>query len=157
MRRGRETGPPVLLLAEDDPGDQELLRRALEASGVTHVLKVVEDGEEAIDYLLRRGAYRDPVASPLPDLLVLDLNMPRADGREVLRVVRETPGLRWLPTVVLTTSTQDRDVTASYELGAQSFVTKPARYADFARVVRILAEHWLDITQLPPGGDPNHG
>ncbi len=154
MRHGRDGEPVVLLLAEDDPADQELVRRSLETTDVPHSLRIVEDGEEALDYLLRRGAYCDPGSSPLPDLVLLDLNMPRTDGRAVLQAVQQTPRLRYVPVVVLTTSSQERDIMSCYELGARSFVTKPARLAEFQHVIRVLVEHWLRVTVLPSAEEP---
>jgi len=124
MRTANKRKPAVILLVEDDRGDQELARRAL-AEGKNHTeLRIVEDGEEALAYLFRRGKYKDPATSPKPDLLLLDLNLPRVDGREVLEQIRADSKLRRMAVVVLTTSRQEEDILRSYELGCNSFITK---------------------------------
>ena len=125
MKTSTKAKPAVILLAEDDRGDQELTRRALEEGKIRNDLRVVEDGEEALAYLYRRGKYKDPATSPRPDLLLLDLNLPRVDGREVLERVRADSKLRRMAVVVLTTSRQEEDILRSYELGCNSFITKP--------------------------------
>ena len=114
MRATSKAKPAVILLAEDDRGDQELTRRALEEGKIRNDLRIVEDGEEALAYLHRRGKYKDPATSPRPDLLLLDLNLPRVDGREVLERVRADAKLRRMAVVVLTTSRQEEDILRSY-------------------------------------------
>ncbi len=142
--------PPVVLLVEDDPGDQELTRRAL-ADGVPDAdLRVVSDGEEALDYLHQRGPYADPADAPRPDLVLLDLNMPKLDGREVLRRIAQAPSLQAIPIVMLTTSQRDLDIEESYRLGCSSFVTKPDDVDSLIRIIRRLGEYWFDLVQLPP-------
>jgi len=140
----------VILLAEDDRGDQELTRRALEQGKIRNELRVVEDGEEALAYLYRRGKYKDPATSPRPDLLLLDLNLPRVDGRQVLEKVRSDSRLRRMAVVVLTTSRQEEDVLRSYELGCNSFITKPVGMDQFIKVIQALEEYWFQIVVLPP-------
>ena len=140
----------VILLAEDDRGDQELTRRALEQGKIRNELRVVEDGEEALAYLYRRGKYKDPATSPRPDLLLLDLNLPRVDGRQVLEKVRSDSRLRRMAVVVLTTSRQEEDVLRSYELGCNSFITKPVGMDQFIQVIQALEEYWFQIVVLPP-------
>jgi CheY-like chemotaxis protein len=140
----------VILLAEDDRGDQELTRRALEGGKIRNELRVVEDGEEALAYLYRRGKYKDPATSPRPDLLLLDLNLPRVDGRQVLEKVRSDSRLRRMAVVVLTTSRQEEDVLRSYELGCNSFITKPVGMDQFIQVIQALEEYWFQIVVLPP-------
>jgi CheY-like chemotaxis protein len=140
----------VILLAEDDKGDQELTRRALEEGKIRNELRIVEDGEEALAYLFRRGKYEDPATSPRPDLLLLDLNLPRVDGREVLERVRADAKLRRMAVVVLTTSRQEEDILRSYEVGCNSFITKPVGMDQFIRVIQALEEYWFQIVVLPP-------
>lgn len=141
----------VILIVDDDPGDQELLRRSLETSEHRLTTRIVEDGEEALDYLMRRGPYADPAVAPRPDLVLLDLNMPKVDGREVLKTIRETPSLAALPVVVMTTSSRMDDIQDCYALGASSFITKPSRFDDFTNIVRSVESYWLTTVQLPNG------
>jgi len=150
MKTATKAKPAVILLAEDDRGDQELTRRALEEGKIRNDLRVVEDGEEALAYLFRRGKYKDPATSPRPDLLLLDLNLPRVDGREVLERVRADSKLRRMAVVVLTTSRQEEDILRSYELGCNSFITKPVDMDQFIRVIQALEEYWFQIVVLPP-------
>lgn len=150
MGAKRKAKAAVILLAEDDRGDQELTRRALEEGKIRNDLRVVEDGEEALAYLYRRGKYKDPATSPRPDLLLLDLNLPRVDGRQVLEKVRSDSNLRPMPVVVLTTSRQEEDILRSYELGCNSFITKPADMDQFTRLIRTLDEYWFRTVVLPP-------
>ena len=145
----RNTKRAVVLLAEDDPGDQELTRRALQEDVLRTTLYVVSDGEETMDFLLRRGDYDKPAAAPRPDLLLLDLNMPKLDGRQVLQQIRKDEGLRSLPVVVLTTSKQEEDIIRSYELGCNSFITKPVGVEAFMRTVRELGSYWFELVTLP--------
>jgi len=150
MKTATKPKPAVILLAEDDRGDQELTRRALEGGKIRNDLRIVEDGEEALAYLHRRGKYKDPATSPRPDLLLLDLNLPRVDGREVLERVRADSKLRRMAVVVLTTSRQEEDILRSYELGCNSFITKPVGMDQFIRVIQALEEYWFQIVVLPP-------
>jgi len=150
MRAAGKAKPAVILLAEDDRGDQELTRRALEEGKIRNDLRVVEDGEQALAYLYRRGKYKDPAASPRPDLLLLDLNLPRVDGRQVLEKVRSDSKLRRMAVVVLTTSRQEEDILRSYELGCNSFITKPVGMDQFIQVIHALEEYWFQIVVLPP-------
>lgn len=142
--------PVTILLAEDDPGDQNLTRRALERARVRNEVRIVEDGEETLDYLFRRGQYADAAAAPRPHLLLLDLNMPKLDGRDVLREIRKTPEFRRLPVVVLTTSREEEDIVRSYDLGVNSYISKPLEIEAFFDVIRKLGEYWFQIVQLPP-------
>ena len=145
--------PAVILLVEDDRGDQELTRRALQEGKIRNELHIVEDGEEALAYLFRRGKYKDPATSPRPDLLLLDLNLPRVDGREVLERIRADATLRRMAVVVLTTSRQEEDILRSYEVGCNSFITKPVGMDHFIRVIQALEEYWFQIVVLPPKTD----
>jgi CheY-like chemotaxis protein len=150
MKAAARANPAVILLAEDDRGDQELTRRALEEGKIHTDLRVVEDGEEALAYLFRRGRYREPASSPKPDLLLLDLNLPRVDGREVLEQVRADSRLRGMAVVVLTTSRREEDIVYSYGLGCNSFITKPVVMDQFIQIIQALEEYWFQIVTLPP-------
>ena len=145
--------PATILLAEDDLGDQELTKRALEEGKVENELYIVQDGEEALDYLFRRGRYTDPETSPRPDLFLLDLNMPKLDGRQVLEQICSIHELRNIRVVVLTTSRQEEDITRSYDLGVHSYITKPVDLDQFFNVIRTLEEYWLQIVVLPAKDD----
>lgn len=143
----------LILMADDDPDDRLLVKDALgecEAeSKVADQLRFVNDGEDLMDYLLRRGHYADPACSPRPDLILLDLNMPRMDGREALREIRNDVELRNIPVVVFTTSRAETDIKLVYNLGANSFVTKPVSFDALVKTVSLLARYWLGIVELP--------
>lgn len=139
----------VILIAEDDPDDRMLTIRALQQNRLANRIKWVEDGEELMDYLYRRGAYDDETA-PRPGLILLDLNMPRMDGREALQAIKAHPDLRRIPVVVLTTSNAERDVVQSYDLGVNAFVTKPVTFESLVSAIKILGNFWLEIVKLPP-------
>lgn len=141
----------VILLVEDDPDDQELTKRAFRSSRLRNELRIVNDGEEALDYLYRRGCFRSPETSPRPSLILLDLNMPRLDGRAVLRRLKDDPALRRIPVVILTTSSLEEDVLRSYELGVNSYVTKPDRMEGFFQAIRDLEHYWFNLVVLPEG------
>jgi CheY-like chemotaxis protein len=143
--------PAIILLVEDNPADQELIRRAVEEGTVCKELRIVEDGEEALPYLFRRGKYQAPATSPKPDLLLLDLNLPRVDGYQVLQEIRADVKLRLMPVVVLTTSSQEKDIVRSYELGCNSFVTKPVGLDQWTGLVQALEKYWFGIAALPAG------
>jgi CheY-like chemotaxis protein len=145
--------PAIILLAEDDLGDQELTTRALKEGKIENELYIVKDGEEALDYLFRRGRYTDPKTSPRPDLFLLDLNMPKLDGRQVLEQICSIHELRNIRVVVLTTSHQEEDITRSYDLGVHSYITKPVDLDQFFNVIRTLEEYWLQIVVLPAKDD----
>ena len=142
------TGRSVeILLVEDDPADVLLTQEALLGSKIRNNLHVVDDGVEALAFLRQEGTYRDV---PRPDLILLDLNMPRKDGREVLADIKEDPGLKTIPVAVLTTSSQDEDILKSYELHANCYITKPVGLEQFATVVQSLDDFWFTIVKLPP-------
>ncbi|HEV8580423.1 MAG TPA: response regulator [Thermoanaerobaculia bacterium] len=147
MRHERK--PTLILLAEDDPDDRVLLRDALTEGRLVNDLRCVEDGEELMDYLHRRGRYAAKNAAPRPGLILLDLNMPRKDGREALKEIKADPGLRQIPVVVLTTSQAEEDVFRSYDLGANSFVTKPLTFKSLVDLMRTLGRYWLEVVELP--------
>ena len=135
-----------ILLVEDDPGDVLMTREALEESKLLHHLEVIDNGESAVQYLKREGPYED---APRPDLIILDLNLPRLDGREVLQYVKTDPNLRQIPCVVLTTSDAEEDVMRSYDLHANAYVTKPVDFDAFTKVVRQIDEFFFTIVRLP--------
>ena len=141
--------PVTLLLAEDDPDDCLLARQALEKSRLDNDLRCVEDGEELLDYLRRRGKYADPKQSPRPGLILLDLNMPRKDGREALREIKSDPRLRAIPIVALTTSKSEEDVVRTYNLGVNSYITKPVRFSALVEVMQAIGKYWFEIVELP--------
>ena len=151
---GGEGGEPTILMADDDPDDRLLARRALEKHGLAGALRTVGDGEELMDYLRRRGPYADPALSPRPSLVLLDLNMPRKDGREALAEMKGDPALRQIPVVVLTTSRSDEEVFRSYDLGANSFVTKPVTFDGLSAVMQTLGLYWLRTVSLPSDPPP---
>src|SRR5512139_461692 len=138
--------PIEVLLVEDDPGDVLLTKEAFEDNKVKNNLHVVNDGEEAIRFLRREG---DHASAPRPDLVLLDLNLPRKDGREVLEEVKGDPELRSIPVVVLTTSEADEDILRSYHLHANAYVTKPVDFEQFIRVVRQIDDFFVTVVKLP--------
>ena len=141
--------PIVILLADDDADDRMLARDALKESRLANDLRYVENGEELMDYLHRRGAYEKPETSPTPGLILLDLNMPRKDGREALREIKSDPDLRHIPVVVLTTSKAEEDIYRTYNLGVNSFITKPVTFEGLVNVMRTLGTYWFEIVELP--------
>jgi CheY-like chemotaxis protein len=141
--------PITILMAEDDPDDRFLAREALEEARLANPLKFVHNGEDLMDYLYRRGAYADPDAAPRPGLILLDLNMPRKDGREALQEIKADPDLRRIPVVVLTTSKAEEDVLRSYDLGVNAYITKPVTFQALVEVMMALGKFWFEIVQLP--------
>ena len=141
--------PIVLLMADDDPDDRMLAREALFESQLVNDLHCVEDGEELMDYLYRRGKYSGPSVAPRPGVILLDLNMPRKDGREALHEIKADPTLRRIPIIVLTTSKADEDIYGSYDLGVNSFITKPVTFDALVEVMRSLGRYWFEIVELP--------
>lgn len=141
--------PIEILLVEDNPGDVDLAREALESSKICNTLHVVVDGVEAIEFLYRRGKYSD---APRPDLILLDLNLPRKNGREVLAEIKEDDSLKRIPVVVLTASKDEEDILKSYNLHANCYITKPLDFHQFVHVVKAIEDFWLTIVKLPPNG-----
>ncbi|MCE9575061.1 MAG: response regulator [Deltaproteobacteria bacterium] len=140
------TAPIRVLLVEDNPGDAELTRDTLEAGKLVLDIHVVVDGAEAIDFLLQRGQH---VGAPTPDLVVLDLNLPKRDGREVLQEIRRHAALRTTPVVILTSSDAEKDIAQGYLLGANCYITKPVDLAAFQQIVRSIETFWFTIVRLP--------
>ena len=143
--------PIVILYADDDEDDRLLVKDAWEESRLANELRFVEDGVQLMDYLHRRGEYADPEKSPQPGLILLDLNMPRKDGREALSEIKADPGLRRIPIVVLTTSKAEEDILRSYDLGVNSFIAKPVTFDSMVEVMRMVGQYWFQIVELPEG------
>ena len=141
--------PIDILLVEDNPGDADLAREALEGGKIKNNLFVVHDGETAMDFLFKAGPYTD---MPRPDLILLDLNLPRKDGREVLSDIKSHKDLKRIPVVILTTSKSEEDILKSYNLHANCYITKPIDLNQFVKVVRSIENFWLSIVVLPPNG-----
>jgi CheY-like chemotaxis protein len=139
-------------MADDDPDDRMLTRDAFTECRLANKLHFVEDGEELMDYLHRRGKFLDLEGSPLPGLILLDLNMPRKDGREALKEIKADPALRRIPIVVLTTSKAEEDILRSYDLGVNSYVTKPVTFKALVEIVKVLGKYWFEVVELPPEG-----
>ena len=139
---------PVLLV-EDDPEDVEITERAFKKARIANPLHVVRDGEEAMEFLGHSGRYSDPEEAPRPGLVLLDLNLPRLDGREVLQRIRQNPALRRIPVVVLTTSSEEADVLGCYDIGANTYITKPVEFDNFLEAVVTIGEYWLCIARIP--------
>jgi len=144
-----------ILLAEDDPDDRLLTRRALQESRIANTISMVEDGEELMEYLRHEGEYEDPEEAPRPGLILLDLNMPRMDGREALNKIKSDPKLRRIPVIVLTTSEAEQDILQSYDLGVNAFVTKPGTFDELADAIQALGDFWFEIVKLPSERDGN--
>jgi len=142
-----------ILLAEDDPDDRLLTRRALQKSRIANTISMVEDGEELMEYLRHEGEYTDPEDAPRPGLILLDLNMPRMDGREALKKIKSDPELRRIPVIVLTTSEAEQDILQSYDLGVNAFVTKPVTFDELADAIQALGDFWFEIVKLPSERD----
>ena len=140
----------TILLADDDPDDRQLTRDAFAENRLANVLNTVEDGEELMEYLQRRGRYANLGDVPLPGLILLDLNMPRKDGREALKEIKADQNLRRIPIVVLTTSKAEEDILRSYDLGVNSYVTKPVTFKSLVELIKLLGRYWFEVVELPP-------
>jgi CheY-like chemotaxis protein len=140
---------PVVLMAEDDLEDRQLLKEALEECEFDQDLRFVGDGEELLDYLLRRGKYKSPSTSPQPALILLDLKLPKKDGLEALRDIKGDVYLKCIPVVVLTTSASDDDIHSSYQLGASSYIVKPGQFRLWVKLARIFGDYWFRSVFLP--------
>lgn len=140
----------TIVLADDDPDDRQLTGEAFQENRLANQLHCVEDGEELMDYLHRRGQFEKLRNEPLPGLILLDLNMPRKDGREALKEIKADPNLRRIPIVVLTTSKAEEDIVRSYDLGVNSYVTKPVTFKSLVELVKVLGRYWFEVVELPP-------
>ena len=147
--------PITILMADDDADDRKMTREAFEESRLANDLRFVENGVELMDYLNRRGKYGDPASSPRPGLILLDLNMPKKDGREALKEIKADPRLKNIRVVILTTSKAEEDIYRSYDLSAASYITKPVTFEQLVEVVKTLGKYWLEIVELP--GEENGG
>lgn len=142
----------TILLADDDPDDRKLTHDAFMENRLANEFHAVEDGEELMEYLHRRGKYAKLRGEPLPGLILLDLNMPRKDGREALKEIKADPELRRIPIVVLTTSKAEEDIVRSYDLGVNSYVTKPVTFKSLVELIKVLGRYWFEVVELPPEG-----
>jgi two-component system, chemotaxis family, response regulator Rcp1 len=147
MHTNSDNGRPIeVLLVEDNPGDVDLTKEALTDAKVRNRLHVVDDGAKAIDFLFQKGAYADV---PRPDIILLDLNLPKKDGRQVLAEIKAEPRLTGIPVVILTTSQAEEDIARSYQLHANCYITKPVDFKQFMKVVKSIEEFWLTVVKLP--------
>lgn len=147
MNRLKRSVP--ILIADDDEDDRDMIRDALNESRLINNLHYVKDGEDLMDYLHHRGEFKDQIKNPLPGLILLDLNMPRMDGREALREIKTNVHLRQIPVVILTTSQAEEDIFRTYELGVNSFITKPVSFESLVKIMKTLGHYWFDIVELP--------
>jgi CheY-like chemotaxis protein len=147
-----QADPIVILMADDDPDDRMLAQDAWEENRLANDLHFVEDGEQLMAYLHRRDGYSHLATSPLPGLILLDLNMPKKDGREALAEIKADPSLRRIPIVILTTSKAEEDILRTYDLGVNSFITKPVTFEALVEIMGTLAKYWFQIVKLPHNG-----
>lgn len=146
----KENGQPIIfLMADDDPDDRMLTKEAMSESRVVNDLRFVEDGEELMDYLAQRGKYANPADAPRPNVILLDLNMPKKDGREALKEIKSNPELRRIPIVIMTTSQSEEDILRSYDLGASSYITKPVTFEGLIELMKTLGQYWVEFVELP--------
>jgi CheY-like chemotaxis protein len=150
MIRIKDAMPITILMADDDADDRQLTREALEDARLINDIRFVENGEELLDYLRHQGKYAPPAEAPRPGLILLDLNMPRKDGRVVLKELKQDPDLRTIPVVVLTTSKSDEDIYRSYDLGVNSYIVKPVTFEALVDILQTLEKYWFEIVELPP-------
>jgi CheY-like chemotaxis protein len=146
----------LILMADDDDDDFLLTQKALKQSKLLNTLTRVSDGEELMDYLYQRGKYEGSTTFVRPGVILLDLNMPRKDGREALREIKSDPDLRDIPVVVFTTSKAEEDIYKSYQLGVNSFITKPVTFEGLIKVVQTLGKYWFEIVELPGKNEASH-
>ncbi len=142
--------PITILMADDDADDRRLTQEAFEEGRLINDVRYVEHGEELMDYLRKQGKYVAPAEAPRPGLILLDLNMPRKDGRTVLKEIKSDPELRQIPVVVLTTSKADEDIYKSYDLGVNSYIVKPVTFEALVDILQTLGKYWFEIVELPP-------
>lgn len=143
--------PITILICDDDEDDRMLTQQALEDAHISNALRFVEHGEQLLDYLYQRGEYAGELGlAPRPGLILLDLNMPRMDGRDALKLIKEDPTLCDIPIVILSTSALDEDIIRSYKLGVNSFITKPVTFSGLVEAMNVLGRYWLEIVELPP-------
>ena len=151
MTNDRHKIPITILICDDDEDDRMLTQQALEDAHISNNLRFVEDGEQLLDYLYQRGGYAGETGkAPRPGLILLDLNMPKMDGREALKVIKGDKTLHDIPVVVLSTSRLDEDIVRSYQLGVNSFISKPVTFTGLVEAMNVLGRYWLEIVELPP-------
>lgn len=138
-----------ILIADDDADDRELIKAAFDENSTQHQLNFVENGEELLFYLRRKGQYADETLHPFPQIILLDLNMPKKDGREALKEIKTDPSFKSIPVIILTTSMEEKDIANSYELGVNSYIIKPVTYAGLVEVTSVLSKYWFEIAELP--------
>ncbi len=143
----------TILMADDDRADRMMAEEAMEEAKLANDLRFVVDGQELMDYLRRQGNYEDPSTSPRPGLILLDLNMPKKDGRKALEEIKADENLKRIPVVVLTTSKAEEDILRSYNMGSNSFITKPVSFEGLVEVMRGLSNYWFELVKLPPRGE----
>ena len=139
----------IILIADDDAEDRMLVKEALEESRLNNNIQFVENGEELLDYLHNKGRFSDTEKYQMPGLILLDLNMPKKDGREALKEIKADDKLRMIPVVVLTTSKAEEDILRTYDLGVSSFITKPVTFGSLVDVMKTLSKYWFEIVELP--------
>lgn len=150
MREARKYGESiVILMADDDEDDRAMTEEALRESRLVNELRFAVDGQDLMDYLNRDGVHADPLVSPTPGVILLDLNMPRKDGREALAEIKADARFRRIPIIVLTTSKAEEDIFRTYDLGVSSFITKPVTFQALVAVMKVWSEYWFDIVELP--------
>jgi CheY-like chemotaxis protein len=145
-----KAGPVTILMAEDDPDDRLLAQEAIREANLNHDIQFVEHGEELLNYLRHTGIFANKSQFPQPRLVLLDLNMPRMDGREALKEIKADPELRRIPIVVLTTSQAEEDIIKTYDLGVSGYITKPAAFDGLIEVMKVIGKYWFEIVELPP-------
>ena len=145
-----EQKPISILVADDDADDRMLIEDAFEESNISNPLHFVEDGEQLLEFLRAEGRFQDRQGAPLPGLILLDLNMPKMDGRTALKHLKEDEKLRRIPVIVLTTSQAEEDILKTYGLGVSSFISKPVSFDGLVEVVRAIGQYWIQIVALPP-------
>ncbi len=145
----KQKNTPIILIADDDEDDRMFTKEAFDENFEEKEIRFVNDGVELLDYLRRKNKYANPALSPRPSIILLDLNMPKMDGREALREIKSDPKLRTIPVVILTTSKAEHDIVKTYDLGINCFITKPVSFTDFLEVTRTLGHYWFDIVKLP--------
>lgn len=143
--------PITILMADDDADDRRLTQEAFEEGRLINDMRFVENGEQLMEYLRREGKFAPPAEAPRPGLILLDLNMPRKDGRTVLKELKTDPELRQIPVCVLTTSKADEDIYKSYDLGVNSYIVKPVTFEALVDILQTLEKYWFEIVELPPG------
>jgi CheY-like chemotaxis protein len=149
MNKIKTAGKISILIADDDADDRELIQAAFDENSTQHHISFVENGEELLHYLKRDGHYADETLHPFPQIILLDLNMPKKDGREALRELKANNVFKSIPVIILTTSQEEKDIINSYELGVNSFIIKPVTYSGLVEFTRVLGQYWFEIAELP--------